>query len=253
MTCLDIGTMEGLVPALLARRGAKVTAVDFSDHCLGKLAAVKHYHGVDFEFRRVGLLYDLHRNLPGRSFDLINLSGLLYHVFDPLAVLAAVRPLVKRDGLVVVSTSVTHDDGDLMDFNAAGRLLAEGNTFWYPSVRLLDYLLRLLRLTPIDCEYLPHELMQGHPVVDKTTSYLSVVCRACGHSDEDDWMREVARSSWEWQGIDWARADAQPRSDVAYARDAGAIDLHAAVAAGPPVALPAATDDSHLLRLGAAS
>src|SRR5438046_8063622 len=86
-SCLDLGTMEGLIPTLLAKRGARaVLAVDHSNHALGKIDAVKHYHGVDFESRSVGLMYHLHEQLAPRGFDLVNCSGLLYHVLSPLSV-----------------------------------------------------------------------------------------------------------------------------------------------------------------------
>lgn len=255
MACLDVGTMEGLVPVLLAKRGARdVLAVDFSDHCVAKLAAVQHYHGVRFSYRSVGLLYGLHRQLRRRSFDLVNCSGLLYHVFSPLMALAAVRPLVRRGGLVVVSTAVTLDPGFAMDFNAAGRMQSEGNTFWYPSARLLDYLLRYLRLAPIDCAFMPHahpELLGSH-AFDKPSGYAAVVCRAVDRADADDWMRTSVRTSWEYRGTsDWTRADAQPESRIAYRGERGGapIDLADAVASRPPVAPPADEVDSHVLRL----
>jgi 2-polyprenyl-3-methyl-5-hydroxy-6-metoxy-1,4-benzoquinol methylase len=253
-TCLDVGTMEGLVPVLLAKRGAgHVTAVDHSSHALGRLAAVRHYHRVEFEYRNVGLMYRLHRRLRG-GYDLVNLSGLLYHVFSPLGVLAAVRPLLKRGGLAVVSTNVTLDPGWVMDFNAGGRMQAEANTFWYPSTRLLDYMLRYMRLAPIDCAFLPHSALGDEVRFDKPSGYLSVVCRAVDAADSDAWMRESSRTSWEYHGLsDWRRADAQPRSSIEYSGSAAEIDLADEVAARPPVSLTAEPDDTHLLRLEATS
>jgi 2-polyprenyl-3-methyl-5-hydroxy-6-metoxy-1,4-benzoquinol methylase len=253
MDCLDVGTVEGLVPALLVKRGAgRVTAVDYARHSLARLAAVQHYHGVDFEFRTVGLMYDLHRRLPRRGYDLVNLSGLLYHVFSPLTVLAAARPLVKRGGLMLVSTSVTLDAGDVMDFNTRGRLLDDHTTFWYPSVGLLEYMLRSMRLEPIDCAFLPHADIPGMPDHGKPSGYLSVMCRAVDRVDGDPWMRESASRSWEYQDLsDWRRADRQPVSSIAYAGAEPGLDLRRAVESRPPVRLPAAQDDSHVLRLSA--
>jgi 2-polyprenyl-3-methyl-5-hydroxy-6-metoxy-1,4-benzoquinol methylase len=255
MTCLDMGTVEGLTPTLLVKRGAaRVTAVDYSRGALAKLAAVRHYHDVDFEFRAVGLMYDLHRRLPRRGYDLVNLSGLLYHVFSPLTLLAAVRPLVKRNGLVLVSTSVTLDPDDVMDFNSRGRLLDDPTTFWYPSLGLLEYLLRYVRLEPIDCAFLPHADVPGVPDYGKPGAYLSVMCRAVAGVDGDPWMRESVRTSWESQDLcDWRRADRQPESTIAYRNAEPDLDLRAAVGARPPVPMPAAEDDSHLLRLDARS
>ena len=43
-----------------------------------------------------------------------------------------------------------------MRFNVAGHMQPESNTYWYPSARLFDYLLRYMRLEPIDCLFARH-------------------------------------------------------------------------------------------------
>lgn len=264
MSCLDLGTMEAIVPTLLKKRGAEsVLAVDATNHCVGKIAAVRHYHGVDFEFRKVGLMYDLHEQLAGRGFDLVNCSGLLYHVFSPLTVLASVRALVKPGGLMIVSTNVTLDPEPVMDFNARGRMHAEGNTFWFPSVALLDYMLRYMRLVPVDCEFMPLGAWAGEDYAplgrnvsfEKPSGYLSVVCRAVDSVETDDWMRESVRASWEYRGLtDWRLADAQPPSTIRYdgADESEEFDLERAVRERPPMLPPAETRDTHVLTLDAA-
>jgi SAM-dependent methyltransferase len=263
MSWRALGTMEGLIPVLLRKRGARsVLGVDATNHCVGKMAAVRHYHGVDFAYRSVGLMYDLHGQLASRSFDLVNLSGLLYHVFSPLSVLASVRPLVKRGGLVIVSTNVTLDPDPVMDFNAAGRMHAEGNTFWFPSVGLLGYLLRYMRLVPIDCEFMPVQAWSGDGYAslgrkldfEKPSGYLSVVCRAVDSGEMDGWMRNSAETSIEYQRItDWRLARSQPRSDIRYEGqdDPEGFDLISAVHDRRPVMPPAAPGDSHMLALDA--
>jgi hypothetical protein len=93
--------------------------------------------------------------------------------------------------------------------------------------------------------------MPGH---GKPSGYVSVMCRATDRADGDAWMRESAERSWEYQDLsDWRRADRQPRSSIAYEGEAAGLDLPSAVASRPPVRLPAAPDDSHLLRLAARS
>lgn len=263
MSCLDLGTMEGLVPVLLRKRGADaVLGVDATNHCVGKMAAVRHYHEVDFEFRRVGLMYDLHKQLGGRSFDLVNCSGLLYHTFSPLSVLASVRPLVKRGGLVIVSTNVTLDPEPVMDFNAAGRMHADGNTFWFVSVALLDYMLRYMRLVPIDCEFMPLSAWAGEDYArlrrnldfEKPSGYLSVACRAVDSVEMDDWIRESQQTSIEYQGLtDWRLAESRPRSEIRYegTHDPAGFDLVRAVHDRRPVMPPAKPGDTHMLALGA--
>ena len=52
--------MEGLIPTLMCRQGAKrVIASDATFHCYEKMAAVKRYYDVNFLFRQVGLMYGL--------------------------------------------------------------------------------------------------------------------------------------------------------------------------------------------------
>jgi len=242
-TCLDLGSMEGLIPVLMCRQGAKtVLATDAIDHCREKMAALRYYYKVNFEFQQVGLMYDLTnklRKLGRASFDVINLSGVLYHVFSPLMVLAGVRPLLKRNGLMIVSTNVVVDNASTMHFNNAGRLQEETNTFWYLSVPALDYLLRYLKLAPIDCLYLSHRDIKSSVryVTDVESGYLSVVCRAKDDlipSREDDWMRKSAQCSWEYAGLDWDFCSRQAVTQVAYSAtieekllrdDPGTIDL----------------------------
>src|SRR6266540_5849118 len=225
-TCLDLGSMEGLMPVLMCRQGAKaVLATDAIDHCREKMAALRYYYKANFEFQQVGLMYDLANKLrkSGRgSFDVINLSGLLYHVFSPLMVLAGVRPLLKRNGLMIVSTNVIADSSFTMQFNNAGRLQEETNTFWYLSVPTLDYILRYLKLAPIDCLYISHRDIKSSVryVTDVESGYLSVVCRARDDlipTREDNWMRKSSQHSWEYAGlIDWDSCTRQAVTQTSY-------------------------------------
>jgi 2-polyprenyl-3-methyl-5-hydroxy-6-metoxy-1,4-benzoquinol methylase len=243
-TCLDLGSMEGLIPVVMCRRGAnEVLATDAIDHCREKIAALRHYYKASFDFEQVGLMYELNKKLrkSGRgSFDVINLSGLLYHVFSPLTVLAGVRPLLKKNGLLIVSTNVVADDSFTMQLNNAGRLQEEINTFWYLSVGALDYLLRYLKLAPIDCLYISHHDIKSSVryLTDVESGYFSVVCRARDEpipTREDNWMLKSAQHSWEYAGlIDWDFCNRQPLSQVPYSAsiendllraDTGTIDV----------------------------
>jgi 2-polyprenyl-3-methyl-5-hydroxy-6-metoxy-1,4-benzoquinol methylase len=266
-TCLDLGSMEGLIPVVMCRQGAKaVLATDAIDHCREKIAALRYYYKARFEFQQIGLMYDLNNKLrkSGRaSFDIINASGLLYHVFSPLMVLAGVRSLLKRNGLMIVSTNVVVDDSFTMQFNNAGRLQEEVNTFWYLSISTLDYLLRYLRLAPIDCLYIPHRDIKSSVryVTDVESGYLSVVCRARDEpipSREDNWMLKSAQHSWEYAGlIDWEFCNRQPVTHVPYSatieknlvrEDTATVDL---VRATSRRAIHEAerSSDAHVLRL----
>ncbi|HET7508965.1 MAG TPA: DUF1698 domain-containing protein [Solirubrobacterales bacterium] len=266
-SCLDIGSMEGLMPVLMSRGGgARVLAVDGVDHCLEKLAAVQHYYGTSFEYRTVGPVYGLSEKLGGEGFDLINCSGLLYHVLSPALVLAGLRASLKRNGLMIVSTNVVIDREPYADFNTQGRLQMEPNTFWYLSTGLLDYLLRYLRLVPIACAHQTHETMQTEwrMRTGKRSAYLSLLCRAVDEivpDPGDEWMADSAARSWEYEWhTDWQRAAAQPISGIRDGRSPAArllsrrrpprrIDLTETVEAQPPLTA-APPSGSHTLRLG---
>jgi Protein of unknown function (DUF1698) len=259
--------MEGLMPVLMHRQGAtRVLAADAIDHCHYKMSAIKHYYDASFEFRTVGLMYDLTKKLRkvgGSGFDVINLSGLLYHVFSPLLVLAGVRPLLKRHGLMIVSTNIVFDESFSMQFNNGGRLQEETNTFWYVSIKALDYLLRYLKLAPIDCLYLPHRNITS-PVryrSDIESGYCSIVCRANDDvipTGDDKWMKKSVGESWESTGlVDWKYCDRQPETAVTYSStvdktlfrsDVETLDLFRALSAR---SLDRATDsrDAHILKL----
>ncbi len=266
MECLDLGSMEGLVPALMCRKGAKrVIATDATNHCAEKMAAVKHYYDVDFAFKELGLMYHLYNKFPSQGFDLINVSGLLYHVFSPLMVLSGIRPLLKKNGLIIVSTNVIYDDSFTMEFNNAGRMQVEGNTFWYISIRLLDYMLRYLKLAPIDCVHLSHSEMKSPSMkysFDKPSGYVSVVCRAMNDvlpTTDDTWMAESARGSWEHNQLpNWELFNQQETSAIEYngnaerqfyRTDVESLDLWEAVNNARPFNLAERPDDSHTLRL----
>jgi 2-polyprenyl-3-methyl-5-hydroxy-6-metoxy-1,4-benzoquinol methylase len=223
MHCLDIGSMEGLMPAMMRRKGAaRVLATDAIDHCTQKMAAVKAAYGVDFEFRRVGLAYEMSRKLKDQGgFDFINFSGVNYHVFSPMHCLAGLRPLLKRNGLMVIGTNCVNRDGHTLEFNDRGRLQRESNTFWYHSIPMTEYLARYFRLVPIDCLYYPHGT--GNPathVPGLDLGYLVMVCRAVDEDqvlDGDDWARRSRAQSWEFQTLcDTAMMNAQPVSPIAY-------------------------------------
>lgn len=255
--CLDIGSMEGLIPTLMCRQGARrVLATDFNYHCYRKMSAVMKYYDVDFSFKRIGFLYDLASKIasprwPG--FDFINLSGVLYHVFSPFHVLAGVRPLLKKGGLIIVSTNVIDRDEFAMEFNNGGRLQSELNTFWYLTIPMFDYMLRYFQLAPIDCLYYKHPPQDAVRWVEgSNTGYLSVVCRAVedkGAASGDTWLTGSVSTSWEYLLCNQRMIDGQSRSEISYRNGDETIDLKERVTQTKPLEAAPFTHDTHLLRL----
>jgi SAM-dependent methyltransferase len=261
--CLDIGSVEGLIPILMCRQGAReVVATNPHLYNYEKMRAVRKLHGVDFKFLQIGSLYDLSKKLRG-GFDLINLSGVLYHVYSPMHVLAGLRPLLKRNGLMIVSTNVVKRNDFSMEFNDRGKLQREATTFWYLSVPLFDYLLRYFKLLPIDCLY--HPFGRGDSVRFTQafeSGYLSVMCRATddpAFDSDDTWAPESIEDSYETIMLwDQERAARQPISDVGYRRvpqahllrsDKRSIDLWTAVNELAPVRTADRLQDGHTLLL----
>ena len=131
------------------------------------------------------------------------------------------------------------------------------------SVPTLDYLLRYLKLAPIDCLYISHRDIRSSTryVTNVESGYLSVVCRAEADplpSREDDWMRKSAQQSWEYTGlVDTNFCNRQAASQVPYSvtiendllrDDTGTLDLLRAL---PSTTIHEAKkpNDSHVLRL----
>ena len=153
-----------------------------------------------------------------------------------------------------------------MEFNVAGRLQRELNTFWYMSIPLLDYVLRYLALAPLDVVYVshgPHEQLR----TGRKAGFLSVVCRAVdapasdsrGHLDVAFGPRILGKQG---ARMDWERARRQQVSAIQYhgaaaqedlRSDTGSVDLTRAVRRAPPVDTPPNMSDTHRLALADAS
>jgi SAM-dependent methyltransferase len=186
--CLDIGTMEAAVPVLLSRRGAgSIVAVDVGP-CPDRIEAVKHYTGARFDYY-AGLTHGqtipFLRDKGATNFDIVILSGVLYHCFGPLHTLAVARSLVRTGGLLIVETFAAVDDQYAMFFNARGVFTRDPSSYFLPSVPLLDYILRYFKLAPIDCVH------GGHSQVGRyQTARVAIACRATNEvvAKNDAWM-----------------------------------------------------------------
>ena len=213
MKTLDVCTMEGLMPTIMCKSGAsEVHATDsarptgYPDDApdslptnLIKMEEIKRLHGVDFTYSVIPEKTSVFEHLSKSSqnqFDLVNLSGLLYHVFSPMHWIGSIRPLVKNGGFAIISTNVSFDGSHTMVFNSKGGLQTNLTTYWYISVPLFDYLLRYFRLRPLRAEY---------SMYDDGNGYMSVVCRAEENvirDSDDEWMEPSAWHSWDskWFG-----------------------------------------------------
>jgi 2-polyprenyl-3-methyl-5-hydroxy-6-metoxy-1,4-benzoquinol methylase len=153
--CLDVGIQEGLVTFLLERRGA--SEIVGYDRVLrtDRIDLAQRALGGSFDLVGGMKLQDLPRALAEqgrRPFDVVVFSGVLYHMFDPLGGLSAVRGLVRDGGICLVETAAAFSESDAMYFNSAGRFAP--HALWLVTPPCLDYLLRFLRLEPLDVVYI---------------------------------------------------------------------------------------------------
>jgi 2-polyprenyl-3-methyl-5-hydroxy-6-metoxy-1,4-benzoquinol methylase len=152
--CLDVGAEEGLVSVLMERRGAEVVAYDriYSEE---RLALVREALGARFELVGEPVRGHVERLWLGRGgptagtglplarlpaaladrghppFDVVIFSGVLYHVYDPLAALAVVRGLARHGGIVLIETAATFDAASSLHLNVGGRF--NPLSIWLPS------------------------------------------------------------------------------------------------------------------------
>ncbi|MBV9858789.1 MAG: methyltransferase domain-containing protein [Alphaproteobacteria bacterium] len=249
MRCLDIGPCDGLLPIVAKKGGAALVAVaDYDDRAFDRLHYLQAIHRCQLELNVVGRAHnakDLLRKYRA-GFDYINLSGVLYHVTSPIDVLAAARTLLRPNGLMIVSTiGLIAPDRYVIEFNNNGRLQHEHTTFWYISLPLLDYMLRLLCLRPIDVAAWGTD---GHRNV-------SVLCRATERPiarADDPWMDYCAAHSWELGDFHRSCAAAPlPQSRIALREgdDREVVSLYDHILATGPLAEARSPRDGHLLML----
>jgi tRNA (mo5U34)-methyltransferase len=103
-TALDLGCNAGFYSFELARRGARVTAIDLDEHYLQQARWAAREYGLEdaIDFRRMQV-YDLsHMN---ERFDLVLFMGLFYHLRYPMLGLDLVASHTRR--LMIFQTLTT--------------------------------------------------------------------------------------------------------------------------------------------------
>jgi len=107
LTVADLGSGEGLLSELLARRCKKVIAVDNSEKIVAFGAAKAKKNGLkNLEFR----LGDIENPpLEPNSVDLVILSQALHHAADPAKAIAAVNAILKPGGQIMILDLSRHN------------------------------------------------------------------------------------------------------------------------------------------------
>lgn len=187
--CIDIGTQEAVVPILLKKSGANMV-VGYDRYDLSpKIKMLSKIYQVDFEYIGGIQLQELPNRLDqttaGRFFDLVVFSGILYHMINPLGLMALVRGLCKVGGLFLIETVAQQHPKELLIFNARGETYGPHSNYFVPTTAWLDYTLRMLGLLPLEAVYLGG-INTENPI------RLAILCRSqnspCPLEQNDKWM-----------------------------------------------------------------
>lgn len=94
---LDVGCSSGDIARRLVARGASVTGIDTDEQAATEARAV-------CEQVLVGDVETMELPFPDESFDLLLCGDLIEHLRDPERFLSRVRPLLRPDGRLVLTT-----------------------------------------------------------------------------------------------------------------------------------------------------
>jgi hypothetical protein len=200
-SCLDIGTQDGAMPVLMARRGGVVTATDIvsREHRVQK---VRECFEIDFRYVAGINLSEMADALDAETFDMVNFAGVLYHTLNPLGSLALARARCRVGGLMLVETATLQKRAHIVAYNAEEALGVGPGTYFMPSTATLEYWLRMVGLRPLAAAYTGSRQRRSRPRV-------AVLCRSeaapCPRISPDDCMtspRHLAIMRREG-GIDW--------------------------------------------------
>jgi SAM-dependent methyltransferase len=259
MKCLDFGAVDGYTAALLSRLGAKhIVAVDAADYSR-QIDIVKRALNISFDYLpRVRSLEIVNRMMDYHKlryyfaddagddfgFDIVVCAGVLYHLYSPLHMIGALRTLVRPGGLVLIETAVIPDEKSYMSFNYLGGphyIYAHSDT-WFFTPPLLDYILRLFSLRPLDIIYRTQKPIDEARSVGRAV----VICRAedapCARPD--DLQMVASTSNYEFHELYRKELESLKKQVVVdyapiSAEDHGHLNLQAACVAQSGFPIPA--------------
>jgi 2-polyprenyl-3-methyl-5-hydroxy-6-metoxy-1,4-benzoquinol methylase len=156
---LDVGATNGLFSTLLERKGAVVTAYDRVNNFRGQVEQVKEKYNVNFD-HVTGLSFvdfcESHHEQGKELFNLVLCSGVLYHAFDPMAMLCHVRGMVHTGGIILLETASLIDENPALYFNAKARYQPFTN-YYQPTTGWIDYVSRFIGIRWLSTCYIYHE------------------------------------------------------------------------------------------------
>lgn len=112
LRCLDVGPAHGLISFGLALKGAQVSAIDVVSPESPQINLAQEIYGVNIDRRSPVSLETSPTVFEPGTFDLIVCAGVMYHLLNPADTFFRLRPLLKRNGLLVMETAYAKDRED---------------------------------------------------------------------------------------------------------------------------------------------
>jgi tRNA (mo5U34)-methyltransferase len=132
LSVLELGPSDGAFSLAMWKRGANVTAVDYTDAT--NFSLMKRVSGCDAKWIKCNAL-----NIDGADlgqFDIVLMMGLLYHLPDPFRALWLARQHLVADGRFVLETAISEKDGaSLMEYLPADTSNGDLTNFWRPNAQ----------------------------------------------------------------------------------------------------------------------
>lgn len=224
--CIDIGTTDGLASFIIKSEGASlVVATDRGDR--DEFRFSREALNLDVEYFPATTLDggDLLRKLQASGqptkYDLVVLSGVIYHSYDPLLVMMHARKLLKHNGLFIVESVIASGEEDAMFMNwEIDNPVREPNSYFLPTLKALG---GLLRFCSCSCLTLARNGSRG-----------AAIGRACRPSEIDqcsDILKLIIEKGACYGPLSYStlelEADEEESSKISYSGPIGEIEIDA--------------------------
>lgn len=138
---LDIGCWTGGMSLLLYAMGEPYLVVIEE---VRKYARAVEYLRKSFGLKNMTVipksLYELHPTVG--SFDLINFSGVLYHITDPVVALQIISSLLKIGGMLILETAVHVSKAPILYYQGPGLNKDWAWNWFFPSMPFIEQALK---------------------------------------------------------------------------------------------------------------
>jgi 2-polyprenyl-3-methyl-5-hydroxy-6-metoxy-1,4-benzoquinol methylase len=225
MDCIDIGATDGLVSFIVKTEGAScVVATDRGTR--GTFPFCRDILGLDVKYfpettlDNGDLLKKLQNAQMPDKYDLVILSGVIYHSYDPLVVMMHARNLLKPNGLFIVESVIAPGNEDALFMNwEIEKPMPEPNTYFQPTLKALG---GLLRLCSCSCLASIRNGTRG--------AVLGMACRPSEISGCSDMLKDIIERGFCYGPLSYEKLESGenqgPSSSIDYTGPIGEIEIN---------------------------